>query len=358
MNIINSLGFQKDSPACMNMSIPVVTFLTGLVLFLGMTFFALAEESTEIVEQETGFYYTVQKGDTLWDLSQRFSDSPWLWPDLWKDNSQIPNPHWIYPGNRIRIYRKDWSKKFETPVEAVSSGEYATSLESSIHYLYKKIDMVGFIKEEPVAPSAILFKVKDDKVLISQGDLVFLKKENKSAFVPGSLYTIYRTFEPIQDESSGKTIGVQHYITGVLEIIKEDDTFVTGKVLKSFRAIAVNDKIMPYKESSEEIALSPITKEIEGTVIVSEENTTIFGDHDIAFINKGSKDGVLPGQFFRIFSRETVKPDPNSNERVTMGPQFFGALLVLHTEATTSTVVITKSENPISSGDLITALME
>jgi hypothetical protein len=358
MKNINSLRFQKGLSACMSITIPVVIFMTGLVLFLGAALPAPSEANTEIVEQETGFYYTVQKGDTLWDLSQRFSDSPWLWPDLWKDNSQIPNPHWIYPGNRIRIYRKDWSKKFETPVEAVSSGRSSTSLESSIHYLYRKIDMVGFIKEEPVAPSAILFKAKDDKVLISQGDLVFLRKENKSAFVPGSLYTIYRTFEPIQDESSGKTIGVQHYITGVLEVTKEDEKVITAKVTKSFRAIAVNDKIMPYKESSEEIALSPSTKEIEGAIIVSEENTNIFGDHDIAFINRGSDDGVLPGQFFSIFSREIVKPDPDSSEKITMDAQFFGELLVLRTEATTSTVVVTKSEKHISSGDSVTALME
>jgi len=48
---------------------------------------ALAADEDEkkmenVVELETGIYYTVQEGDTLWDLSQRFSDSPWMWPDL------------------------------------------------------------------------------------------------------------------------------------------------------------------------------------------------------------------------------------------------------------------------------------
>jgi len=82
----------------------------GLMLTLGVAWmlligYASAAEQTPQkgdVEYEAGFYYTVKKGDTLWDLSQRFSDTPWQWPDLWHENQQLPNPHWIYPGERIR----------------------------------------------------------------------------------------------------------------------------------------------------------------------------------------------------------------------------------------------------------------
>ncbi|MDH3342166.1 MAG: chemotaxis protein CheW, partial [Gammaproteobacteria bacterium] len=48
------------------------------------------------------FTHVVVKGDTLWDITQRYLDNPHRYPELAKA-SDINNPHRIYPGDIIKI---------------------------------------------------------------------------------------------------------------------------------------------------------------------------------------------------------------------------------------------------------------
>src|SRR5690554_5077476 len=47
--------------------------------------------------------YVVKKGGTLWDISEMFLNDPWYWPELWRINENVANPHLIYPGDRLLL---------------------------------------------------------------------------------------------------------------------------------------------------------------------------------------------------------------------------------------------------------------
>jgi hypothetical protein len=340
----------------------------------------------EVVETETGIYYTVKKGDTLWDISQRFSDSPYLWPDLWSDNSQIANPHRIYPGERIRLFLREDVEHHtepveeEKPVEATtpvtepepepapeieveSEPEPVTEQEPELEpelgfYFFSKIEQVGFIRKKAIKPQGAIFRVQGDKKMISQEDVVYVSPGENNILRPGSRYTVYRTLDPIRDKKTRRYIGIQHYLLGVVDIIQTENDYALARVVKSFGTMRVNDLLMPYERKSQKIAKRESPRGLLGEIIIAEKHNRLIGDHMIVFINKGEKDGVRPGQSYSIFFQDEGRIVPHKRKKTLLSSITFGSLLVLHTEKTTSTVFITKADRNIPVGSKFGNLLQ
>jgi hypothetical protein len=327
--------------------IMVLCILAAMIIFPACLF---GQETAETVEHEAGFYYTVHKGDTLWDLSSRFSDNPWLWPDLWGENRQISNPHWIYPGERIRLFHLKGIETFAKKNVMENQPKAEESTKETLYYFYSPINSIGFIRKHPLTPYGTIFKAKGDKDLISVGDTVYIRPNGDHSLVPGTRYTVYRALPPIVDQKTKALIGTQHYLTGVVEIEKKESQFVVARVIQSYRSIAVDDLLMPYKKRSPRIALTQSKMGLNGEIIGSEEREKNMGDFTVAFIDKGDQDGVKVGQSYNIYYRDKEKLDAKN---VFLTPVVYGSLLVLHTEKSTSTVLITQADQSVHPGTKI-----
>lgn len=302
----------------------------------------------------SGYDYIVEKGDTLWDLSRRFAGSPFNWPRVWKDNNQIPNPHRIFPGDRIRL-----APPAGAPSAAVSfppqSGPAPPARDSPApvvpaSFRYPAIESAGFVRRQPVTAAATVAVLPDDKTIAGQWDALWVRPAEGTTLLPGQQFIVYRVLAPIVDEAEKKFVGYPHYLLGVVEVVDVAGASVKAEIVRSFREMRLGDKLMPrpMPPPDAEIRSAPTPPDLAGRILRSEEEMVFLGDYSVAFINRGRRDGVAVGQRYEI--GEPTRP-VGDRGAAFLAP--IGDLLVLRVEEATATALVTGARREIPPGALI-----
>jgi hypothetical protein len=240
------------------------------------------------------------------------------------------------------------------PTAPPSSVEQSEKIMDGPYFKFTAINSVGFIRRPAVFSLGSIFEVQGRKKLISEGDTVYILPTDEvsaGALIPGSRHTVFKTMAPTDERDSIETIGIQHYILGVVEITKTEKDMVIARIVKSFRPININDQLMPFHPRHEKIQLKASTPGIDGQIIISEDHSVLTGDYTLAFIDKGRIDNIEIGQQYSIYRKRKTSLENEEIKIKYLPPTDFGTFLVLHTEETTSTVIITQTTDNIHAGE-------
>lgn len=268
-----------------------------------------------------GTQHTVERGDTLWDLSQKFLGSPWYWPKVWSYNPSIANPHWIYPGNEVRFFgageevptQVDVGRPDEAP-EAGESYDDKVSVVGEIGVKPKGGMMVaspGFVTAREVEESGRIYGSFAESAILTFPDKIYVRFANKAARM-GETYLVFRNGGEVIHPVTGEPVGYLTEILAEVRVVRVDkDRGATVEITKQYDEVRRDDLIGPYNEPiTRSVSVRPNERAVKDAVVVADVRRypANLGENSLAIIDKGSDDGVKNGNLFTIYRQHDPLP--------------------------------------------------
>jgi hypothetical protein len=319
-------------------------------------------------EGRPGRVHQVVRGDTLWDISEAYLGTPWVWPSIWKDNQAIQNPHLIRPGDQIWITPSEMRRVTAEEAAALLAGQpaapqpeaeaaaepaapIAAPEPEARHALRVSAqDGVGLVTPDELEAAGSLVGSVPDRVMLSQGDVVYVglpEGETKK----GEQYTIFRVREQVVDPDSGRLLGHHVDILGWLEIQQTHPETATAAIRESFGEIQIGDRMIPRTPVPAEIAVQTSPGDVDGKISFFAHKRTVMGTADFVYLNRGALDGLEVGSPLEVYRESFLANERTRDERVRIPARVVAQLLVVRAEPMTSVAFVTHTDEELELGD-------
>ncbi|MCD1192774.1 peptidoglycan-binding protein [Vibrio cholerae] len=303
--------------------------------------------------------YTVVKGDTLWDISALYLDSPWLWPRLWQVNPEIDNPHVIYPGDKLTLFWRDGQPVLSLKPMRKLSPQVRVLEKQAVPTVQEGLVLPYLQSDRLMAKTALQGSVR---VIGSSEGRQYLTKQDQ-LYISGvhseKKWGIYREVAQYQRDDE---VMVALRLVAVGELAMTGGNFSGLSLLEQNQEILANDIALPEVDL-EERQLSttfypqPAPAGSEARILGSLEGSQYAGQNQVIVIDQGRSDGVAQGSMFELYQaavQANAKPDRSafrpkrSNSDVQLPSVKVGALMVIRPYERFSLALITDSSAPIS----------
>jgi len=314
--------------------------------------------------------HVVRRGDTLWGICDMYFHNPYQWPRIWSYNPQLQNPHWIYPGDQIRMQSGNAMAANTSGPDRQNLMERHRTVMPDTIFLRDE----GYVEDEAKENWGEITGAPEERIFLADLDEVYLHIAKDRDVKIGEELTIYR---PTRSLGRGQIVQIQ----GTVRIDDWDakTRVARGRIVETLDTIERGARIGPVGRRFD--VVPPVRNEADLTaqVIASVRLHEFFGQNQVVFVDKGGDDGLKVGNRLFVMRRgdawrQTLVTDtsarrivvesrsPAEMERVPRArdesryPQEVTAeLRVLALHQHSATCIVTQSIHEIELGELAVA---
>jgi LysM domain len=262
---------------------------------------------TSLLKPGAPMHYTVKRGDTLWGIASMYLKDPWLWPEVWIINPQIPNPHLIYPGDTLALaFGADGRPQIR--VEQGGAARLEPRLRSSA--LDTAIPTIPYsaiaaflarptvVSSEEISHAPYVLAFRDRHEIAGSNNEVYVR--NLSA-AENARFAVVHVATPLRDPDDGKVVGYEGIYTATALVQRPGDP-AKAVLIDPARETLRGDRLLSSDASATPInfALRAPAAPVRGRIIDVVGGIDLVGQFEVVVINRGKRHGLEPGNVLAV----------------------------------------------------------
>tara|TARA_R110000822_G_scaffold187752_9_gene326600 strand:- start:9712 stop:10728 length:1017 start_codon:yes stop_codon:yes gene_type:complete len=332
------------------------TFL-GIVAACTFAIIAIAAEAP--FNDDIPDKYTVKKGDTLWDISEFYLRDPWLWPEVWYVNPQIRNPHLIYPGDVISLVYIDGRPrlmlergrdvKLSPGIKVLPHADAIPALPRDI--IDNFLSRNRLVTQEEIDASPYVVAGHEKRLLSGVGDIFYARGQ----FDETPAYGLYRIGKPYVDPETDEMLGIRAQDVGSAKLKTVDDDIGTLLATRAEEEVRVGERLLPHEELRLESTFYPSAPKdvVAGVIMAVEGGISQVGHLDVVAINRGTREGLAPGNVLAVYKQGETVTDKVAKEKITLPDERGGLVMIFRAFEKMSYGLVLSADRPLAVNDVV-----
>ncbi|MEZ4404732.1 MAG: LysM peptidoglycan-binding domain-containing protein [Kofleriaceae bacterium] len=324
-----------------------------------------ASETIEVYGGPTPELHVVTRGDTLWGISWYYFNDPWQWPKVWSYNPQITNPHWIYPGDLVRLLPKGFvaaaTRLTDPGLEPETGGDDGPAVAAMPQRAVDvTVRQVAFIDKQHLDSAWRVVGAVDERMLLSLNDEIYLSYPADDIPQLGKHYSIYADDRSVKHPTTGAAVGSYVRILGEVEVLSvKQDKRARARIVAVTGEIERGARVGPLVTQFRNVA--PVRNQVDaqGTIVAMLGADQLIGQGEVVFVDVGKGQGVVAGNRLYVVRRGGAL-DPVTRPAAMVGqdnPQFparaLGEIVLVQVDEKLSIGLVTLAVEEMGVGDKV-----
>jgi hypothetical protein len=331
-------------------------------------------------------YHIVKKGDTLWGITGEHFEDPRDWPRVWSYNPQLQNPHWIYPGDQLRLGSAAIAADAPT-AGGLRGGTLGSGVVGRTALVPPETVFLrerGYIDDPDKDVWGQVVGAREERQLLSDQHHIYMILRPGADVKPGQQLTIFQeSRKPPVPDGARRPPGSIIAFKGTVKVQAFDaqTRVARGEVIESLDTIERGFKVGPIGRRFYVVPPAPAQVDLRGRVLTSMYPHVLMGKDQVVFIDRGENDGIQAGNRLFVVRRGdiwresllttttmastrilmdvpeplTYEATPLEGDEETFPEETVAELRIIRAHKYSSLALITESNEEVEPGDQVVA---